>query len=76
MKTYEKFEEFLKSKPKKLSSLYVWEPRKHWQFWVYTILIIIVPKKYKAYWFTKRCNFIHKPMMDAFKKLRYVDSKR
>lgn len=72
MKTYEEFKEHINNTPPhKFGPIVIaWAPKNHWQYWIYTFLIRIVPKKYKQYWFTKRCNFIHKPFIEALGRLK------
>lgn len=48
-----------------------WQPRKHLRYWIYTLLFRLpLKKKWKSYWFVKRCNLINKPFLDALIKVK------
>lgn len=72
MKTYE---QFISNKPNKFSVV-SWIPKKHFRYWFYTYMLKLnFGNKWKRYWFHKKCNFINKPFMDAFKRLSTFDKK-
>lgn len=48
-----------------------WQPKKHLRYWMYTFLLRLpLNKKWKCYWFIKRCNFINKPLLDVLIKVK------
>ena len=47
-----------------------WNPKEHKRYKFYTLCLKFpFGKKWKQYWFCKRCNFINKPFLDAIKNL-------
>lgn len=66
------FEEFKKTH--KPVTYWSWLPRKHVRYKFYTLLIAIpFGKKWKKYWKCKRCQFIHKPFVEYWKKTKPID---
>lgn len=50
--------------------VFVWRYKEHKRYKFYTLCLRLpFGRKWKQYWFCKRCNFIHKPFLDVLKNL-------
>jgi len=55
-------------------TILTWDPKSYPEYWEYTEnLEHASTKEEKQYWFTMRCNFIHKPFMDALKTAKQCE---